>query len=254
MSKVKVLSLITVSGLFLMAGNLSASADVVTSGGDTIMLSGVDAGVSDSIMPPPSSINPVTDTTEPSAPTPSTDPITDTTEPSAPTPSTDPITDTTEPSAPTPSTDQTTGTTDSSTPSSSTTNPVDGITDNGTKPNAGIDKPSTNKPSDHSESSIKPVTKPTINQPITTVTGDQVIGTQDGKVLVQTPSGTQLKDAAEVGGNVQKDGTVAIKKSDGKIEVLPKTGEGKTIFTIVGLLLIAGAVWIGFKDNIKKYL
>ncbi|MCC9891972.1 LPXTG cell wall anchor domain-containing protein, partial [Streptococcus agalactiae] len=231
MSKVKVLSLITVSGLFLMAGNLSASADVVTSGGDTIMLSGVDAGVSDSIMPPPSSINPVTDTTEPSAPTPSTDPITDTTEPSA----------------PTPSTDQTTGTTDSSTPSSSTTNPVDGITDNGTKPNAGIDKPSTNKPSDHSESSIKPVTKPTINQPITTVTGDQVIGTQDGKVLVQTPSGTQLKDAAEVGGNVQKDGTVAIKKSDGKIEVLPKTGEGKTIFTIVGLLLIAGAVWIGFK-------
>ncbi|HGI3233887.1 LPXTG cell wall anchor domain-containing protein [Streptococcus agalactiae] len=222
MSKVKVLSLITVSGLFLMAGNLSASADVVTSGGDTIMLSGVDAGVSDSIMPPPSSINPVTDTTEPSAPTPSTD--------------------------------QTTGTTDSSTPSSSTTNPVDGITDNGTKPNAGIDKPSTNKPSDHSESSIKPVTKPTINQPITTVTGDQVIGTQDGKVLVQTPSGTQLKDAAEVGGNVQKDGTVAIKKSDGKIEVLPKTGEGKTIFTIVGLLLIAGAVWIGFKDNIKKYL
>ncbi|CFQ53203.1 TPA: LPXTG cell wall anchor domain-containing protein [Streptococcus agalactiae] len=238
MSKVKVLSLITVSGLFLMAGNLSASADVVISGGDTIMLSGVDAGVSDSIMPPPSSINPVTDTTEPSAPTPSTDPITDTTEPSA----------------PTPSTDQTTGTTDSSTPSSSTTNPVDGITDNGTKPNAGIDKPSTNKPSDHSESSIKPVTKPTINQPITTVTGDQVIGTQDGKVLVQTPSGTQLKDAAEVGGNVQKDGTVAIKKSDGKIEVLPKTGEGKTIFTIVGLLLIAGAVWIGFKDNIKKYL
>lgn len=222
MSKVKVLSLITVSGLFLMAGNLSASADVVASGGDTIMLSGVDAGVSDSIMPPPSSINPVTDTTEPSAPTPSTD--------------------------------QTTGTTDSSTPSSSTTNPVDGITDNGTKPNAGIDKPSTNKPSDHSESSIKPVTKPTINQPITTVTGDQVIGTQDGKVLVQTPSGTQLKDAAEVGGNVQKDGTVAIKKSDGKIEVLPKTGEGKTIFTIVGLLLIAGAVWIGFKDNIKKYL
>ncbi len=89
MSKVKVLSLITVSGLFLMAGNLSASADVVTSGGDTIMLSGVDAGVSDSITPPPSNINPVTDTIEPSAPTPSTDPITDTTAPSAPTPSTD---------------------------------------------------------------------------------------------------------------------------------------------------------------------
>ncbi|HGI1888644.1 TPA: LPXTG cell wall anchor domain-containing protein [Streptococcus agalactiae] len=234
MSKVKVLSLITVSGLFLMAGNLSASADVVTSRGDTIMLSGVDAGVSDSITPPPSSINPVTDTTEPSAPTPSTDPITDTTEPSAPTPSTDPITDTTEPSAPTPSTDQTTDTTDSST----------------SAPSTEAEKPAPSKEPD----APKPITKPIVDVPISTVTGDTVIGTENGKVIVQSASGTILKDAKEVGGEVQKDGTVAIKKSDGKIEVLPKTGEGKTIFTIVGLLLIAGAVWIGFKDNIKKYL
>ncbi|HGC7309607.1 TPA: LPXTG cell wall anchor domain-containing protein [Streptococcus agalactiae] len=234
MSKVKVLSLITVSGLFLMAGNLSASADVVTSGGDTIMLSGVDAGVSDSITPPPSNINPVTDTIEPSAPTPSTDPITDTIEPSAPTPSTDPITDTTAPSAPTPSTDQTTGTTDSST----------------SAPSTEAEKPAPSKEPD----APKPITKPIVDVPISTVTGDTVIATENGKVIVQSASGTILKDAKEVGGEVQKDGTVAIKKSDGKIEVLPKTGEGKTIFTIVGLLLIAGAVWIGFKDNIKKYL
>ncbi|MCC9926809.1 LPXTG cell wall anchor domain-containing protein, partial [Streptococcus agalactiae] len=231
MSKVKVLSLITVSGLFLMAGNLSASADVVTSGGDTIMLSGVDAGVSDSITPPPSNINPVTDTIEPSAPTPSTDPITDTIEPSAPTPSTDPITDTTAPSAPTPSTDQTTGTTDSST----------------SAPSTEAEKPAPSKEPD----APKPITKPIVDVPISTVTGDTVIGTENGKVIVQSASGTILKDAKEVGGEVQKDGTVAIKKSDGKIEVLPNTGEGKTIFTIVGLLLIAGAVWIGFKDNIK---
>ncbi|HEN6484922.1 LPXTG cell wall anchor domain-containing protein [Streptococcus agalactiae] len=234
MSKVKVLSLITVSGLFLMAGNLSASADVVTSGGDTIMLSGVDAGVSDSITPPPSNINPVTDTIEPSAPTPSTDPITDTIEPSAPTPSTDPITDTTAPSAPTPSTDQTTDTTDSST----------------SAPSTEAEKPAPSKEPD----APKPITKPIVDVPISTVTGDTVIGTENGKVIVQSASGTILKDAKEVGGEVQKDGTVAIKKSDGKIEVLPNTGEGKTIFTIVGLLLIAGAVWIGFKDNIKKYL
>ncbi|HEM9532915.1 LPXTG cell wall anchor domain-containing protein [Streptococcus agalactiae] len=234
MSKVKVLSLITVSGLFLMAGNLSASADVVTSGGDTIMLSGVDAGVSDSITPPPSSINPVTDTTEPSAPTPSTDPITDTTEPSAPTPSTDQTTDTTDSSTSAPSTDQTTDATDSST----------------SAPSTEAEKPAPSKEPD----APKPITKPIVDVPISTVTGDTVIGTENGKVIVQSASGTILKDAKEVGGEVQKDGTVAIKKSDGKIEVLPKTGEGKTIFTIVGLLLIAGAVWIGFKDNIKKYL
>ncbi|MCC9902692.1 LPXTG cell wall anchor domain-containing protein, partial [Streptococcus agalactiae] len=232
MSKVKVLSLITVSGLFLMAGNLSASADVVTSGGDTIMLSGVDAGVSDSITPPPSNINPVTDTIEPSAPTPSTDPITDTTAPSAPTPSTDQTTGTTDSSTSAPSTDQTTDTTDSST----------------SAPSTEAEKPAPSKEPD----APKPITKPIVDVPISTVTGDTVIGTENGKVIVQSASGTILKDAKEVGGEVQKDGTVAIKKSDGKIEVLPNTGEGKTIFTIVGLLLIAGAVWIGFKDNIKK--
>ncbi|HEO3809766.1 TPA: LPXTG cell wall anchor domain-containing protein [Streptococcus agalactiae] len=234
MSKVKVLSLITVSGLFLMAGNLSASADVVTSGGDTIMLSGVDAGVSDSITPPPSNINPVTDTIEPSAPTPSTDPITDTTAPSALTPSTDQTTGTTDSSTSAPSTDQTTDTTDSST----------------SAPSTEAEKPAPSKEPD----APKPITKPIVDVPISTVTGDTVIGTENGKVIVQSASGTILKDAKEVGGEVQKDGTVAIKKSDGKIEVLPNTGEGKTIFTIVGLLLIAGAVWIGFKDNIKKYL
>ncbi|HEN5840321.1 TPA: LPXTG cell wall anchor domain-containing protein [Streptococcus agalactiae] len=154
--------------------------------------------------------------------------------PSAPTPSTDPITDTTEPSAPTPSTDQTTDATDSST----------------SAPSTEAEKPTPSKEPD----APKPITKPIVDVPISTVTGDTVIGTENGKVIVQSASGTILKDAKEVGGEVQKDGTVAIKKSDGKIEVLPKTGEGKTIFTIVGLLLIAGAVWIGFKDNIKKYL
>ncbi|OCM36854.1 cell wall anchor protein [Streptococcus agalactiae] len=154
--------------------------------------------------------------------------------PSAPTPSTDPITDTTEPSAPTPSTDPITDATDSST----------------SAPSTEAEKPTPSKEPD----APKPITKPIVDVPISTVTGDTVIGTENGKVIVQSASGTILKDAKEVGGEVQKDGTVAIKKSDGKIEVLPKTGEGKTIFTIVGLLLIAGAVWIGFKDNIKKYL
>ncbi|HEN0407611.1 TPA: LPXTG cell wall anchor domain-containing protein [Streptococcus agalactiae] len=259
MSKVKILSLVTVSGMLLMSGGSLVHADIVNGGSDITMVSGVDPveGTTDTSTPPSSTTDPVEGTTDTSTPPPSTiDPVGGTTDANTPPPSTtDPVEGTTDTSTPSPSTtDPVEGTTDTSTPSSSTTNPVEGTTDNGTKSNTGVDKPSTNKPSDHSESSIKPVTKPTINQPITTVTGDQVIGTQDGKVLVQTPSGTQLKDAAEVGGNVQKDGTVAIKKSDGKIEVLPNTGEGKTIFTIVGLLLIAGAVWIGFKDNIKKYL
>ncbi|OCM25402.1 cell wall anchor protein [Streptococcus agalactiae] len=217
MKKQKLLSLVTVATISLT--NVGVMADSVD---DTV------SATSDSTM----LVTPNNPT--PSAPTPSTDPITDTTEPSAPTPSTDPITDTTEPSAPTPSTDPITDATDSST----------------SAPSTEAEKPTPSKEPD----APKPITKPIVDVPISTVTGDTVIGTENGKVIVQSASGTILKDAKEVGGEVQKDGTVAIKKSDGKIEVLPKTGEGKTIFTIVGLLLIAGAVWIGFKDNIKKYL
>lgn len=170
MSKGKILSLVTVSGMLLMSGGSLVQADVVTGGSDIVMVSGVDTGVTDPTTQPPSS-------TEPSTPTPSTEP-----------------------------------------------------------------------------STSKPITKPVIDVPISTVTGDTVIGTENGKVLVQTDNGTQLKDANEVGGEVQKDGTVAIKKSDGGLEVLPHTGESKTIFTIAGIILIVGAIWISVKDNNKKFL
>lgn len=63
-----------------------------------------------------------------------------------------------------------------------------------------------------------------------------------------------MKEAKEVGGEVQKDGTVAIKKADGKIEVLPHTGDSKKVFTVLGIILILGAFGVGFKENIKKFL
>lgn len=81
-----------------------------------------------------------------------------------------------------------------------------------------------------------------------------VVGTDNGKVIVKEGNDTVLKDAEEVGGEVQKDGTVAIKKSDDGLEVLPHTGESKKIFTIAGIILIVGAIWISVKDNNKKFL
>ena len=243
MSKGKILSLVTVSGMLLLLGGSLVQADVITGGSDTIMVSGVGTGVTDPTTPPllstdPStqtpSTDPITDITDPRKPTPSTDPITDITDPSIPTPSTDPITDTTDPSIPTPSTDPIIDTTDPSTPI----------------PNTDSSTPTTstypNTPSS------KPISKPIIDNPISTVTGDSVVGTDNGKDIVKEGNGTVLKDAKEVGGEVQKDGTVVVKKSDGGLEVLPHTGESKTIITIAGILSIAGAIWISIRGNKKN--
>ncbi len=211
MSKGKILSLVTVSGMLLILGGSLVQADVITGGSDIIMISGVGTGVTDPSTPPLLS-------TDPSTPTSSTDPITDTTDPSTPAPSTNPITDTTDPITPLPNKD-------SSTPTTST---------------------------DPNTPSSKPISKPIIDNPISTVTGDSVVGTDNGKVIVKEGNGTVLKDAKEVSGEVQKDGTVVVKKSDGGLEVLPHTGETKTIITIAGILSIAGAIWISIRGNKKN--
>jgi len=227
MSKGKILSLVTVSGMLLILGGSLVQADVITGGSDIIMISGVGTGVTDPSTPPLLS-------TDPSTPTSSTDPITDTTDPSTPTPSTDPITDTTDPSTPAPSTNPITDTTDPITP----------------LPNKDSSTPTTS--TDPNTPSSKPISKPIIDNPISTVTGDSVVGTDNGKVIVKEGNGTVLKDAKEVSGEVQKDGTVVVKKSDGGLEVLPHTGETKTIITIAGILSIAGAIWISIRGNKKN--
>ncbi|MFD3086070.1 LPXTG cell wall anchor domain-containing protein [Streptococcus agalactiae] len=239
MRREKLLSLITISGIALL-GSTSVFASDMT---DTLIDNQpvvVMTSLSDS----------VSDTTDTSVPTPSpSDPVSDTTDTSIPIPSpSDPVSGTTDSSVPIPKTDGTSNN-DSSTPTSDDTNTE--------KP---VDKPSENIPTDSSkpvpiqEEPVKPVTKPIIDDPITTATGARIVGTQDGKVLVQTETGTQVKEAKEVGGEVQKDGTVAIKKADGKVEVLPHTGDSKKVFTALGIILILGAFWVGFKENIKKFL
>lgn len=221
MKKEKLLSLMTISGIALL-GSTSVFASDVT---DTLIDN-----------------QPVVVTTSPS------DPVSETTDAITPIPSSsDPVSGTTDSSVAVPNSDDTVNN-DSSTATSDT---------NIEKP---LDKPNENIPTDPSkpvpiqDEPVKPVTKPIIDAPITTATGAQIVGTQDGKVLVQTEAGTQVKEAKEVGGEVQKDGTVAIKKSDGNIEVLPHTGDSKKVFTVFGIVFLLGAIWIGFKENINKFL
>ena len=237
MKKAKLIKLVTVSGIALLGSGIlfvdQASATSYSSvssghsGSGVVMTSDPVGGTTDTSTAVPSTGDPVGGTTDSSTAVPSTgDPVGGTTDPSEPVPSIgDPVGGTTDPSESEPS-----------------------IGNSEDDESNGASKPTI--PQEPS----KPVTKPVLDQPIISVTGDQIIGTQDGKVLVQTGSGTQLKDAEEVGGKVQEDGTVSVKKSDGNLEVLPHTGDSKTIVTIAGVILLFLAFWIGFKDNIKKYL
>ncbi|WP_413473716.1 LPXTG cell wall anchor domain-containing protein [Streptococcus parauberis] len=236
-------------------GGTVDTSTAVPSAGDPV------GGTTDPSEPVPSAGDPVGGTTDPSGPVPNTgDPVGGTTDPNEPVPNTgDPVGGTTDPSGPVPNTgdpvpstgDPVGGSTDPSESEPSTGDSGDDKSNDSSKPTIPTDP---SKPVPIPQEPSKPVTKPVLDQPIITVTGDQIIGTQDGKVLVQTGLGTQLKDAEEVGGKVQEDGTVSVKKSDGNLEVLPHTGDSKTIVTIVGVILLFLAFWIGFKDNIKKYL
>ena len=54
----------------------------------------------------------------------------------------------------------------------------------------------------------------------------------------------------EIGADVQKDGTVTVKGSDGRMKVLPKTGETENIaLSVLGSLMVLGSAFI-FKKRI----
>ncbi|MEG7640308.1 LPXTG cell wall anchor domain-containing protein, partial [Enterococcus casseliflavus] len=59
-------------------------------------------------------------------------------------------------------------------------------------------------------------------------------------------------EAKEIGANVQKDGTVTVKGSDGKMKVLPKTGETENIaLSIIGSLSTLASGFFLFNRNKK---
>jgi len=62
---------------------------------------------------------------------------------------------------------------------------------------------------------------------------------------------TKKVEAKEIGADVQKDGTVTVKGLDGKMKVLPKTGETANIaLSVLGSLMVLVSVyfplWVSF--------
>ena len=112
-----------------------------------------------------------------------------------------------------------------------------------TKPSTEDKKPSDVKPEetkpsteDKKDYTNLPVVDPTVQntKPIETNKGT-VTGTDNGKVIVKdTSTGEERKVAPEeLGGKVEKDGTVTIKEKDGKITRLPNTGVEESIPMLV---------------------
>ncbi|EIZ3214082.1 LPXTG cell wall anchor domain-containing protein [Listeria monocytogenes] len=71
---------------------------------------------------------------------------------------------------------------------------------------------------------------------------------------MQLADGTTKKvEAKEIGADVQKDGTVTVKGSDGKMKVLPKTGETANIaLSVMGSLTALASGFFLFKRNKKE--
>lgn len=100
-------------------------------------------------------------------------------------------------------------------------------------------KPSTEdtKPvEDKKDNTNLPIVNPTApdTKPIETNKGT-VTGTDNGKVIVKdTSTGEERKVAPEeLGGKVEKDGTVTVKEKDGKLTRLPNTGVEESIPMVV---------------------
>lgn len=140
---------------------------------------------------------------------------------------------------PVPSTEETKPSTEEAKPSTEEAKP----STEETKPTTEDKKPSEVKPEetkpsteDKKDYTNLPVVDPTVQntKPIETNKGT-VTGTDNGKVIVKdTSTGEERKVAPEeLGGKVEKDGTVTIKEKDGKITRLPNTGVEESIPMVV---------------------
>ena len=112
-------------------------------------------------------------------------------------------------------------------------------------------KPEEVKPENKQDNTHLPLVDPTLpnTKPVETNKGT-VTGTENGKVIIKDSTTGQERKVApeELGGKVEKDGTVTIKEKDGKLTRLPNTG----VETSVGLLALGVALLTSGFGLMKK--
>lgn len=201
------------SAFLLVAGNAVPAFADETAGNETIQIQPRQGGEDD---PEPTDPSDPTEPTEPEEPSVPTDP----TEPTNPE-------DPEEPSEPTDPSDPTPPSFGLSGSASVNIHPKQ----------SGEDDPEPSKPAG---------TNP-IENPVPTDTGMVIVAVEDSKPIIQSADGTTKKvEAKEIGATFQKDGTLTVKDNDGKLKVLPKTGDEQTIMLpILGSLMsLSSAVFL----------
>lgn len=235
----------------------------------TMVLTQAGSILADDVTPPvdstaPGVVTPKPSTpVEPSQPTPETpvDPTVPSTPPKKPNQSDTPAPTPSDPTVPEkPSTPSTKPSTDSGTTKpGGKTDPTNPSTEDGKKDNP---KPTEEQPKTTDEankagksqvgttstSTGQKVVNPVTN-PVQTNTGYTIVGTNNSHVLVSNGNGQVVELAAEtVGGVVNPDKTVSVKKADGTMETLPQTGDKAAAgLTVVGLALLAAVSFMKLK-------
>lgn len=91
------------------------------------------------------------------------------------------------------------------------------------------------------------------NQPVVTDKGFEIIGTDQGRVIIRSQdvsqNGQELVSAEKIGAKINKDGTISVKTKDGSMKTLPNTGEAKNLMTIIALIFLS---IIGLKVTSKS--
>lgn len=101
---------------------------------------------------------------------------------------------------------------------------------------------------------VLPVTTNPIEAPVMTQSGATIVGTENSQVIVQQVDGTREVKAPEaVGAKKQADGTVVVKDKEGKLTVLPATGEKSGLTMLVsGVLMMAAGLFVALDYKKKK--
>ena len=107
---------------------------------------------------------------------------------------------------------------------------------------------------DKKDNTNLPIVDPTVpdTKPIETNKGT-VTGTDNGKVIIKDASTGEERKVApeELGGKVEKDGTVTIKEKDGKLTRLPNTGVEESIpMVVAGMTMLTSG--FGFLKRPRK--
>ena len=116
-------------------------------------------------------------------------------------------------------------------------------------PNEPVDNNTRNKPNTPSLSNGSNAAENTSprEESVQTEGGKTVVGADNSNPNIQMADGSTKKvTAEEIGDQVQSDGTIHVKESDGKMKVLPKTGEKEqSILSVIGSLIVLGTgiIW-----------